>query len=122
VLRARTLADPVAGPLLRELQLSTLDHMAARMTGALNDITQSRLPFACAVEQIVAPVLIVHGTADQAVPFEQADSLAHRLRGSEVLAIEGGEHVSLFTRRDLIQCHVTQFLERHLGLKITGRA
>jgi pimeloyl-ACP methyl ester carboxylesterase len=109
-LRARTLADADAGPLLTALQVSVMDRMAARLPGTQNDIVQSRSPFAYACEKIVAPVLIVHGTEDEAVPFAQAESLAARIPNAELLGVEGGRHVSIFTHRDLIQPRVRRFL------------
>jgi len=44
---------------------------------------------------IRCPSLIVHGTDDPAVPFEQSQALAERIGGdAELLAIEGGRHLS----------------------------
>ncbi len=110
-LRARTLNDPEAGPLLLALQLSTMDQMAQRLPGTQNDIVYSRLPFSYPLEQISVPLLVVHGTADQAVPFAQAKGLADRVPGAELLAIEGGEHVSLFTHLHEIRTRVRHFLD-----------
>src|SRR5208337_1738609 len=90
VLRARTLADPDAGPLMLALQLSTLDRMAQRMPGTDNDIRQSRMPFDYPLEQVSVPLLVVHGTADQAAPFADAKSLANRVPNAEMLFIDGG--------------------------------
>lgn len=114
LLRARTLNDPDAGPLLIALQLSTMDRLAERLPGTQNDITQSRLPFDYPLEQISVPALVVQGTADQAVPYEQASSLARRLPSAELLTIENGEHVSLFTHLHDIRPRVTQFLDTHV--------
>ena len=110
VLRARTLNDPEAGPLFRELQLSTMDRMAERMPGTLNDIRQSRLPFAYPLERIAVPLLVVHGTADSAAPFAQGKALAAAVPGAQLLAIEGGEHVSIFTHRREIRARICAFL------------
>ncbi|QOY90168.1 alpha/beta fold hydrolase [Paludibaculum fermentans] len=109
----RTLADPVAGPLLTELQLSTMEHLAQRLPGTQNDIVQSRRPFEYPVEQIGQPVLLVHGTADEVVPFADSRSLAGRLPRAELLALEGGAHVSLFTHLHEIRARVGPFLEGH---------
>lgn len=111
-LRARTLHHPEAAPLLRALQTSTMERMAERLPGTLNDIAQSRLPFAYPVERIAAPMLIIHGTVDSAAPFEHAKSLAVRVPGAELMTIEGGEHVSLFTHLDEIRARVRPFLDR----------
>jgi pimeloyl-ACP methyl ester carboxylesterase len=113
-MRARTLNDPEAGPMLTELQLSTMDRMAQRLPGTLNDIKQSRLPFDYPLEHIPVPVLVVHGTADQAVPFADAKALAGRLPNAELLTLEGGEHVSLFTHLHEIRTRVTQFLNTYM--------
>jgi pimeloyl-ACP methyl ester carboxylesterase len=109
-LRARTLADPESGPLLRELQLGITDRMAARLPGTQNDIAQSRSPFHYPVERITAPTLVVHGTDDEAAPFAHAESLAARIPNAELLAIKGGRHVSIFTHRGLIHPRVRSFM------------
>jgi len=111
VLRAQTLNDPEAGPMVRAHLASTLERMAERLPGTRNDILQSRAAFTYPVERIVAPVLSIHGTADQAVPFAQAKSLTDRLPHGELLPIPEGQHACLFTHRRLIQPRVRAFLE-----------
>ena len=112
-LRARTVRDPIAGPLLQALNLSTTDRMQQRIAGTQNDISQSRRCFHYPLEQIRVPTLIVHGTEDEIVPFAQAAALANRIPGSDLLAIPRGEHLSLFTHRQEISSHVTGFLNTH---------
>jgi pimeloyl-ACP methyl ester carboxylesterase len=111
--RARTLADPEAGALFRALTASTMDRMEQRMPGTVNDVRQSRRPFDYPLERIVPPLLVVHGTADRAAPFAAGKALAGKVPGAEILAIEGGEHVSIFTHRSEILPRVTQFLRAH---------
>jgi fermentation-respiration switch protein FrsA (DUF1100 family) len=56
----------------------------------------------------------VHGTADTMVPYDpHAKALASRIPGAEVLTIEGGEHVSIFTHRKEVKSRVAQFLHEH---------
>lgn len=112
-LRARTLRDPEAGSLLLELHLSTLDRMRHRLQGTQNDVAVTRGDLSFSLERVAAPLLVVHGTADSAAPFEQARELASRVPGAELLAIEGGEHVSIFTHRDLVRERVARFLQAH---------
>ncbi len=113
VVRARTVHDPHAGPLLADLQRSTSDRMALRLPGTENDIRVTRTT-EYPLEQIAVPVLVVHGTADLLVPFAQhGRPLAERIPGAELLAIEGGEHVAIFTHRDEVQRRVTEFLADH---------
>lgn len=113
ILRQQTLNDPEAGPLLRANLLSTMERMEDRLAGTRNDIIQSRLPLAYPVARIRAPVLIVHGTADEALPFGQPESLAARLPRGELLAIPGGQHASLFTHCRLIRARIEPFPQLH---------
>jgi pimeloyl-ACP methyl ester carboxylesterase len=113
VVRARTLQDPEAGPLFTALLRSASDRMALRLPGTENDIRLTRTT-TYPLERIAVPVLVVHGTADRLVPFPQhGQALATRIPGAELLAIEGGEHVAIFTHRAVVQARVTQFLRQH---------
>lgn len=109
-MRTRTLADPVAGPLLRELFASTRHRMAERLEGTRLDIEASRIPLP-PLEQMAVRTLVIHGTADRIVPFDQHGAvLARRIPQAELLAVEGAEHVAIFTHRDAIAARVAAFL------------
>jgi len=110
--RAAKCADPEAAALMRELQLSTMDRMRERMPGTLNDIRTSRAPFDYPLERVTVPTLVVHGTADEAAPFEVARSLASRVPNADFLPIDGGAHISLFTHLGLIRDRVSRFLAK----------
>jgi pimeloyl-ACP methyl ester carboxylesterase len=112
-LRGRTLRDPEAGPLMLALQASTLDRMGLRLAGTEADIATSRAELRPALERISAPVLVVHGTGDRAAPFAQAEAVAARVPGAELLAIAGGEHVALFTHLAEVRARVAAFLRDH---------
>jgi pimeloyl-ACP methyl ester carboxylesterase len=110
VLRERTLRDPEAGPLFRELLASTSDRMAHRLPGTLNDVAVTRTR-TYPLERIAVPVLVVHGTNDRAVPFAlHGKVLAERIPRAELVALEGGEHVAIFTHRDEARAGVVRFL------------
>ncbi len=111
-LRARTLADPEAWPLLLALMRSTSDRMAARLAGTDNDIRLTRRT-TYPLERIAAPALVVHGTADSVASFDHGQALSARIPGADLLAIEGGEHVSIFTHRDLVRARALPFLRAH---------
>lgn len=114
VLCARTLQDPETGPLFRELMASTFDRMWLRLQGTENDIRVTRAT-TYPLEQIAPPALIVHGTADRLVPFEQhAKVLEARIPRAELLALEGGEHASIFTHRDQVRRRVAHFFAAHV--------
>jgi pimeloyl-ACP methyl ester carboxylesterase len=109
-LRERTLRDPGAGPLLHELLASTSDRMTLRLPGTLNDVAVTRA-WTYPLERIAVPVLVVHGTKDSAVPFARHGKvLSERISGAELVALEGGEHVAIFTHRDEARARVVRFL------------
>ena len=109
-LRQQIVQDPEVWPLLQEFQKSVFDRMRLRIRGTDNDIFQTRCDMPLPLEQIVAPTLVVHGTNDSVVPYEQAESLVSRVPGAQLLAIEGGEHVSIFTHRAQVKGRVDAFL------------
>lgn len=114
-LRARTLADPESGPLFREMLASTSDRIALRLRGTKQDVMSSRAARP-ELEDIRVPTLVVHGKDDRVVPFEQHGAvLARRIPNAELLAVEGGEHVAVFTHRALIKAHIDAFLRAHVG-------
>ncbi len=113
VLCARTL-HPEVGPLVTALFAGMLDRLPARLWGTVNDVAQLAAIGACPLEQIAAPVLAIHGTGDVIVPFHYAEAVARKVPGAELMAIEGGWHVSLFTPLDEIRSRVNSFLAKHV--------
>lgn len=112
-LRARTLADPDAGPLLRAMLATTADHLARRLDGTRQDLRTARAALP-PLEELRVPTLVVHGTADAVVPFSRhGAALARRIPGAEILALEGAPHVALFTHRALVKPRVAAFLSLH---------
>lgn len=112
--RARTLQDPEAGPLLLALQRSTFDRMALRIAGTENDIAVTRSALDWPLEQLAVPALVIHGTADRVVPFARHGlPLATRIPGAELVRAEGGDHVSIFTHHGQCKARTVQFLTAH---------
>jgi len=91
----------------------TSTHIPERLEGTLNDV---RITRTCEypLEQVRVPVLVIHGTADRFVPFEQHGKvLATRILGAELVAAEGGDHVAIYTHRSMIRPRVVRFLYEH---------
>jgi pimeloyl-ACP methyl ester carboxylesterase len=109
-LRARTLGHPEAGPLIMALQASAFDRTLLRLPGTLNDMANFESLEDYPLERIQAPMLVVHGTGDRIVPFSHAKRIAERAPHCELFAIEGGEHVVLFTHLDAVRTRVRSFL------------
>ena len=93
--------------------LSTFDRMGQRIKGTENDIEISRTT-TYPLENLNVPVLIVHGTEDQLVPFEKnAKMYKTRAPNADLLSVEGGEHVAIFTHRNIVRPKVIEFMQRH---------
>lgn len=61
--------------------------------------------------EISCPALIVHGTADVAIPMEKAEILRDRIAGPTVLVpIEGGPHAANMTHPDEVNSAILRFL------------
>jgi pimeloyl-ACP methyl ester carboxylesterase len=116
--RARTLADPESGPLFRAMVASTADRIGMRLDGTRQDVRAGSAP-PPALEDVRVPTLVVHGTADRVVPFARHGAvLARRIPGAELLALDGGEHVALFTHRPLVQARLEAFLRAHAPARV----
>jgi pimeloyl-ACP methyl ester carboxylesterase len=107
----RTVGDGDVMALYRELATGMFHRMAERIDGTRNDIriTQTRdYP----LTDIAVPTLVIHGTRDPLVPFEEHGMrLAREIPGAQLLAAEGGEHVTIFTHRREVQARVSLFLK-----------
>ncbi len=108
--RARTLGHPEAGAMLRSLQLGVFERLRDRLPGTIHDVALFSELAPVAFERISAPALIVHGTADRVVPFSDAEAAARGMTQAELFAIEGGEHVALFSHLDEVRARVGEFL------------
>jgi len=114
---ARTVQDPEVRPLLEEMMRMSTDRVAQRLPGTFNDVTVTQTRD-YPLEQIAVRTLVVHGTADPFVPFEKhGRMLAARIPGAELLAVEGGEHVTIFTHRAAVQPRVVGFLRANANVK-----
>lgn len=117
---ARMLQDPEARSLFEALVMSTFDRMRQRLAGMDNDIAVTRTT-SYELENIRVPVLVVHGTIDRLVPFEKhGQVLAARIPGARLLAVDGGEHVAIFTHRDRVKAEVGEFLARYVAYQSTA--
>jgi pimeloyl-ACP methyl ester carboxylesterase len=111
-LRRRTLEHPEAGPLFKRLLASTADRMHLRMDGTEDDIRVS-YSYDYPLEDISVPTLVVHGTQDSMLPYPvHGAALAALIPGAEHLAVEGGDHVAIFTHREQVRERVMAFLRR----------
>jgi 2-hydroxy-6-oxonona-2,4-dienedioate hydrolase len=99
---------------LGEIILKSTYPYAARNAGRLNDGEQysrlARWPLA----GIKCPTLIVHGTADTAVPYAHAQFAHEEIAGSRLEAFEGGDHFISITHGTKIDALVAEFAAAHI--------
>ncbi|MCP4603375.1 MAG: alpha/beta hydrolase [Proteobacteria bacterium] len=109
----RTTNDVEIWPLFSTMLLSTFDRMGQRIEGTENDIEITHTA-TYPLENLNIPVLVVHGTEDQLVQFDvHANLYKARVPNAELLAVDGGEHVAIFTHRNMIRDKVGEFMQRH---------
>jgi 3-oxoadipate enol-lactonase len=63
------------------------------------------------IGSIPHPTLVVHGTADRIVPYENAELLERRLAKCELARLDGAGHLALIERADEVNRLVVSFLE-----------
>ncbi len=98
----------------RDLSLSTMDQMAKRIPGTVNDIRVTQTT-EYPLEQISVPTLVIHGSDDPVVPFENhGKKLADRIPGARLYLADRGEHMTIFTHNEQVREAVSSFL-RSIG-------
>jgi pimeloyl-ACP methyl ester carboxylesterase len=83
--------------------------MSMRLEGYRNDLAQID-ELSLAAGQVSSPTLIVHGTADALVPFEQSETLADQIAGATLHAVENADHMMPITHRDELNSIIGDFL------------
>ncbi|TBW33716.1 alpha/beta hydrolase [Siculibacillus lacustris] len=109
-LRARVLADPDTAGALSALRASLFARLPERLGGLALDLDQCRDQRTPEPGAIACPTLIVHAVDDVVVPHAMSARLAERIAGAELMTLEGGGHMALFTDRRRIADAVARFL------------
>ena len=80
-----------------------------RQEGTNNDLVQFETP-GLSSTTITAPTLIIHGTEDVNVPYEQSQILAEQIPGSVLHTITGADHMMPFSHQEEVGAALTEFL------------
>lgn len=115
-LRQHTANDPQKAEILDEL-IHTAYPVSLRTPGMLNDADQIDNLAEIPLEDITAPTLVIHGTADQVVPFEQGVDSAQRIPETTFLPIAGGSHYCILTHLEKTRPAILTFLKQHLPIQ-----
>jgi 3-oxoadipate enol-lactonase len=65
------------------------------------------------VSTLTQPALVIHGTDDRVVPFENGKKLAEALPNARFVAFEGGGHLTFLEEPEKFAATVTHFLNAH---------
>jgi len=87
-------SDDDARDFVLELSATISGH---RRTGLHHDHDEFPKLGDLGLEQVVAPVLLVHGTADADVPPEYSDHARQHLPHAELVPVERGTHLAVWT-------------------------
>lgn len=85
--------------------------MQASVTATVGCIEAfSTTDFRAELASIKTPTLLLHGTADIPVSFEQAKATAAGIKGSKLIAYQDGSHGIVVTERDRVTADLQAFL------------
>jgi pimeloyl-ACP methyl ester carboxylesterase len=86
----------------------TLYHL--RAAGYENDMAQFTTMEDYPLEKITVPTLVIHGTKDEDVPFEDAAILIKKVPSATLLALDGGDHAAFYTHARTVMPVLQDFL------------
>ncbi|WP_285658421.1 alpha/beta hydrolase [Actinomycetospora sp. NBRC 106375] len=117
---SRRVEEVLADPAKRDLALAlgpTAVPDAHRRAGFHNDLDRFAAITSLELEKITAPTLVVQGTADSDLPPAQSTFAADTIPGAELLTLDSGTHLALYTHPDAAaaQARVVEFLTRGGG-------
>jgi pimeloyl-ACP methyl ester carboxylesterase len=107
------LADPVKRDFVLALGPTAVPDVQRR-AGFQNDLDRFGAITSLELEKITAPTLVVQGTADSDLPPAQSAFAAATIPGAELLTLDTGTHLALYTHPDAeaTQRRVVNFLSR----------
>lgn len=118
-LREHIEGDPEKRKLLEKL-IQTVFPVSMRVPGMLNDADQiDNLP-EIPLDQVGVPTFVIHGDADEIVPFEQGQRSAGRIPGAEFMPITGGTHYAVLSHMEGTIPAIHDFLDRYAPKKQTN--
>jgi pimeloyl-ACP methyl ester carboxylesterase len=111
--QAKELADQIwHDETKREFVLALSGTVAGRKAGFGNDKQQFPAIDDLGLADIRTPTLLVHGTVDTDVPPEHSEHALAEIPGAEILRVDDGTHVSVWTdpTSDAIQSRIAEFV------------
>ena len=111
-LRRQVAAAPDKIEVVSQL-LQTAYPTSLRLSGMLNDAHQIDHLEEIPLESIRVPTLVIHGTADEVVPYAQGVRSASRIPGAKFLPVLEGTHYCVLTHLELTRPAIMEFMKQH---------
>jgi len=110
--------EVLADPVKRDFVLGigqTAEQDKRRATGYRNDLAQFAAIESLRLESIAVPTMIIQGSADSDVLPEHSDFAASTIPGAQLITLEAGTHLALYTHPDAeaAQRKVIDFVDAH---------
>ena len=112
-LRKQVATNPEKKDTIQQL-VQTAYPTSLRLSGMLNDAHQIDNLGELPLYKIQVPTMVVHGTADDVVPFEQGVRSANQIPGARFLPIYEGTHYCVLTHLEITRPAIMAFLSEHL--------
>jgi pimeloyl-ACP methyl ester carboxylesterase len=119
-LRKQTAEDPQKVEILKKLIQSAYP-VSLRTPGMLNDAEQIDSLDDIPLAQIPTPTLVIHGTADNVVPFEHGVRSAEEIPGAKLLPVAGGTHYCILTHLEKTRPAILEFLKQTIPVEYKFR-
>jgi pimeloyl-ACP methyl ester carboxylesterase len=97
---------------------TAIPEVAARWVPVLpmRFIMRDKLDSRSKAAAIDMPVLVAHGDADQVVPFDMGETLAHTFPHGQLVTVPGGHHMDMFAVDDRLMPKILTFLTEVMPL------
>jgi pimeloyl-ACP methyl ester carboxylesterase len=82
--------------------LRSMTFFSKRRVGLLNDERHLTSMPTYPLQEIKVPTLVLHGTADEIVPFSHAEHLAEKVPRAQLMRVKGGKHIFFATHREAV--------------------
>lgn len=110
ILPPEALTSPASHQRVLRLVASTYPH-DPRLAGMRNDEQQFNALPDYPLHEVAVPTLLIHGTDDTDVPYEQSQAAAEAIPNAELFTISGGDHAPTIAA-DAVAARIVAFL-RH---------
>ena len=98
---------------LAQAAVRGVEPLSLRLAGVENDLVQQTKLNGWPLNQITCPTLILQGTADTSVPLADAEYAHQQIAGSELVELQGQDHMMDFVKHKELDAKILDFLRKH---------